>query len=342
MTAITHLNPSRSPGAGRTRGIGAKIGWFFLDNGIIIALIVEVAIFALIAKEKFWNPDVLAIILQTAAGVGIIQPFYTLSMISGIVDFGGAPLAAVLFAVLVTALKIPWPVALLIGMGASLLIGLFNSWVVIRIKIPPIIATLITGGVVGGVSYMLADAFGKALQIKLAVPAIRMLWTVKPFGLPLTVYLMLTLYVIVYVLLNHTKLGAHLYAIGSNPDAAIRAGINYTRLFIFVFILLNVMTSLGNIIYSVRVLNAGPYIGPNVTSGAGVAVTLVAALFAGIGLFGGSGRVEFTLVGLLFFSVLLVGMAVVGFPPQFRVAVDGLAILAALLLDAIRRYLSSR
>lgn len=342
MTAITGLNtprPTKSPGV---KSLGSKFGWFFLNNGIIVALIVEVAIFAILGKEKFWNPDVLAIILQTAAGVGIIQPFYTLSMISGIVDFGGAPLAAVLFAILVTVGKLPWPLALVIGMGASLLVGLFNAWVVIRIKIPPIITTLITGGVVGGVAYMLADAYGRSMQVKLIVPEMRLLWTVKPLGLPITVYIMLALYLIVYVLLNHTKLGAHLYAIGSNPESAGRAGINYTRLFVFVFILLNIMTSLGNIIYSVRVMNAGPFLSPNVTSGAGVAVTLVAALFAGIGLFGGTGRVEFTLVGLLFFSVLLVGMAVVGFPAQFRVAVDGLAILAALLLDAVRRYLSTR
>jgi len=52
--------------------------------------------------------------------------------------------------------------------------------------------------------------------------------------------------------------------------------------------------------------------------------------------------VEFTLVGLLFFAVLMHGMAVIGFPAQFRVAVDGFAIVAALMLDAIRRHLSTR
>jgi ribose/xylose/arabinose/galactoside ABC-type transport system permease subunit len=342
MTAMTDIKAPGSSNSGSTRSIGRRIGWFFLDYGIVFALIIEIAIFALVGKEKFWNADVFAIILQTVSAVGIIQPFYTMSMISGIVDFGGAPLAAILFATLVTFAHVSWPIALLIGIGASLVIGLINAWVVIRIHIPPIVTTLITGLVIMGVAYLMAEKFGTAMQIKLNVPVLRQLWTVKPLGLPLTVYIMFALYIIVYILLNHTKLGAHLYAVGANPDAATRAGINYFRLFIFIFILLNIMTSMGNILYSVRMFNAGPAIFPNSTTGSGITLTLVASLFAGIGLFGGSGRVEFTLVGLLFFGVLIVGMSVVGFPAQYRVAVDGFSILAALMLDALRRYLISR
>jgi ribose/xylose/arabinose/galactoside ABC-type transport system permease subunit len=52
--------------------------------------------------------------------------------------------------------------------------------------------------------------------------------------------------------------------------------------------------------------------------------------------------VEFTLVGLLFFSILLVGMSVINFPAQVRVAVDGIAIVCALLLDSLRRYYATR
>jgi ribose/xylose/arabinose/galactoside ABC-type transport system permease subunit len=342
MTAISDLKAPGSSSSGSTRSVARRIGWFFLDYGIVFALIIEIVIFALVGKEKFWNADVFAIILQTVSAVGIIQPFYTLSMISGIVDFGGAPLSAVLFATLVTFAHVSWPIALIASIGASVLIGVINAWIVIRVHIPPIVTTLITGNIILGVSYLMAEKFGTAMQIKLNIPALRQLWTVKPLGLPLTVYIMFALYIIVYILLNHTKLGAHLFAVGANPDAATRAGIKYFSLFVFVFILLNIMTSMGIILYSVRMFNAGPAINPNVTSGAGIALTLVASLFAGIGLFGGSGRVEFTLIGLLFFGVLIVGMSISGFPPQFRVAVDGISILAALSLDALRRYLTSR
>lgn len=123
----------------------------------------------------------------------------------------------------------------------------------------------------------------------------------------------------------------------------MRAGINHKMIVLLMFIILAIATATANIIYNARVLNAGPFLSPaTLTSGAGISVTLVGALFAGIGLFGGTGRVEFTLIGLLFFSVLLVGMGVVGFPAQLRVAVDGLAIILALLLDSMRRYLSAR
>ncbi len=346
MAAVTETQPSSPPRPGASHRTGNRIAWFFLDNGIFIALIVEVLVFSLIGKEKFYSPGVLAIILQNASVVGILMPFYTAAMISGIVDFStvqvGA-LAGTIFAVMITVFKLPWWVALAGAMVLAVTVSLLNSWVVIKLKIPSIVATLVGGGVAFGVAFLLADRFGQASQVKSLVPFLRQVWTIKPLGLPLTVYIMFLLYIIVYLLLNHTRLGAHLYAVGANPDAARRAGINSSQLIMFMFVLLAVATTTTNILHNVRVMNAGPYISPASTvSGAGISVTLVGALFAGIGLFGGTGRVEFTLVGLLFFSVLLVGMGVVGFPAQLRVAIDGIAIVLALVLDSIRRYLSSR
>jgi ribose/xylose/arabinose/galactoside ABC-type transport system permease subunit len=346
MTAISEIKPPASTTSGASRGIGRKIAWFFLNNGIFIALIVEVLVFALIGKEKFYSPAVLAIILQNASVVGILMPIYAMAMISGIVDFSTVQVGALsgtVFAVLVTVFKLPWWVAVLGAMGLAITVSLLNGWVVIKLKIPSIVATLVGGGVAFGLAFFLADRYGQASQVKVIVPVLRQVWTVKPLGLPLTVYFMFILYVIIYLLLNHTRLGAHLYSVGANPDATRRAGIDSSRLIIFTFTLLALATTATNILYNVRVMNAGPYISPaNTASGAGISVTLVAALFAGIGLFGGTGRVEFTLAGLLFFSVLLVGMGVIGFPAQLRVAVDGIAIVLALMLDSTRRYLSSR
>lgn len=346
MTAATDTTPRSPTQPGARHGTGYRVAWFFLNNGIVIALIVEALVFSLIGREKFYSPAVLAIILQNSSVVGIIMPFYTAALISGILDWSttavGA-LAGTLFAVLGTACGWPWGVALLCAVGLAVAVGLLNSWVTTRLKIPSLVATLVGSGVATGAAFMLADRFGHAMQVKVTAPVLRQLWTVKPLGVPLTVYVMFVLYALVYVMLNHTRLGAHLYAAGASPEAARRSGINIGRLVVFMFALLAAVTALANVIYNVRIMNAGPYLSPATTaSGAGIPVTLVGALFAGIGLFGGTGRVEFTLVGLLFFSMLTVGMAVVGFPAQFRVAVDGAAIILALLLDSIRRYLSTR
>jgi ribose transport system permease protein len=346
MTAMPSAAQVRAAKTQSRRETAGKVGWFFLNNGIVLALVVEVAIFALLAREKFWSGPVLAIVLQNASMVGIIMPFYTLAMISGIVDFSTAQVGAlsgVVFAVLISGLGLPWSVGLLGGLGLAIIASLINCWVVIKLHIPPIVATLVGGGIANGISYLLAERWGEAMQVRVIVPFLRQIWTVKPLGMPLTVYFMFLMYIVVYVLLNHTKLGAHLYAVGANAEAARRAGIKLERLVIFVFLLLAVSITLGNIAFNLRQMNAGPGLSPVMSaSGSGISVTLVAALFAGIGLFGGTGRVEFTLIGLLFFSVLMVGMSVVGFPPQFRVAVDGAAIVLALLLDSMRRYLSSR
>ena len=351
MTEMIHknsVNQTNSLPAQAKHGWGYKTAWFFLNNGIIFALVVEVLIFSILGKEKFLNVQMMGIILQSAAAVAIIMPFYTLAMISGNVDFSttqvGA-LAGTMFAIMLTVLKFPiWAAvvgALVLGIGLSAL----NSWVVIRLRIPSLIATLVSGSVAFGLAYILAEHYGTAMQVKVNAPFIRSLWSVKPFGIPipLVVYVAAACYILVYIVLNHTRLGSHLYALGSNPDAAIRSGINVRLLIILAFLLLALATSSANIIDNVRKFNAGPYLSPaSLSSGAGIPITLVGALFAGIGLFGGTGRVEFTLVGLLFFAILAQGMAVVGFPAQLRVAVDGAAIILALMLDSMRRYLSSR
>ena len=340
--------PATAPPLGlRTRReIGRKIGWFFLNNGIIIALIIEITVFALLGKEKFWSPAVLAIILQNASMVGVIMPFYTAAMISGIVDFSTAQMGALagcVFAVLISILGLHWIVGFAGGMALALVVALINCYVIIRLRIPPIVATMVGGGLATGLSYILAERFGEAYQIRVIVPFLRQVWLVKPLGIPLTVYIMVLMYIAVYILLNHTRLGAHLYAVGANPDAARRSGINIERLVVFVTLLLAVSTTFGNVLYNVRAMNAAPYLSPAVSaSGSGISVTLVGALFAGIGLFGGTGRVEFTLIGLLFFSVLTVGMSVISFPPHLRVAVDGVAIVLALILDSVRRHLQTR
>ena len=348
MTAITQIKTTDSFPAKAKHGLGYKVAWFFLNNGIIFALIIEVLIFTILGKEKFWNIQMMGIILQSAGAVGIIMPFYTMAMISGNVDFSttqvGA-LAGTMVAIMLTVMKFPLWAAVLGALGMGVGLSALNSWVVIRLRIPSLIATLVTGSVAFGIAYILAERYGTAMQVKVNAPLIRSLWSVKPFGIPvpLVVYVMAVCYIVVYIILNHTRLGSHLYALGSAPEASMRSGINIKLLIVLAFLLLALATSSANILDNVRKFNAGPYLSPaSLSSGAGIPITLVGALFAGIGLFGGTGRVEFTLIGLLFFAVLAQGMAVVGFPAQFRVAVDGASIILALLLDSMRRYLSSR
>ena len=69
---------------------------------------------------------------------------------------------------------------------------------------------------------------------------------------------------------------------------------------------------------------------------------LVAAVIAGIGLSGGTGRIERTLLGVLFFSVLTLGMGILTLAPQLRVIIEGAAIVLAIVLDSARQHWESR
>jgi ribose/xylose/arabinose/galactoside ABC-type transport system permease subunit len=149
-----------------------------------------------------------------------------------------------------------------------------------------------------------------------------------------------------YVLMNHTRIGAHLYAIGGNPQAARLNGINTGRLIALVLVLTALSTTVASILLSGRQLAAGPIISALGASSSGSlaspASPLVAALFAGVALSGGEGRVERTLLGVLFLATLSIGMAIVNLPVYMRISIEGIASVLAILLDSLRRRIETR
>src|SRR5262249_52456655 len=166
------------------------------------------------------------------------------------------------------------------------------------------------------------DLFGSNIsQIKIAAPALRKLVNdgFLGTGVAMPVYLMLALYLAYYILLNHTRLGAHMYAVGGNPRAAYLAGIRVLPITAFCLIGVAVSTVVASIFLGVRLLTTGAATTFSAaaasTGSSAIPVPLVAAVIAGIGLTGGTGRIERSLFGVLFFSVLTLGMGILSLAP---------------------------
>src|SRR5262249_59405072 len=131
----------------------------------------------------------------------------------------------VLTGVLFQPLGLPWPLTLLVGSLAGVLMGLFTGLVVVNGKIPAFIATLATGAVFLGIAVGLTN--GQLIVI--TRPELQYALLVNPLGVPLAVWIMAGCYVLAYILLNHTRLGAHLYAVGANYTAARLSGVPVDR-----------------------------------------------------------------------------------------------------------------
>ena len=336
-------------GARQEASRGRSILLFFLNNGILIALLVELAIFSIASPTIFFSTSNLITILRLASLAGILVACYTCALIAGQIDLSTAyvgSLAAVIFAILFQIAAWPLAVAWIAALVLAGAIGWFNSWLICRVGVPSLIATLAVGTLCYGIGFFLADIYGRTQAIMLVRPPLRSVVNTAFFGVPITIYLMFLIYLVVYALLNHTRVGAHLYALGGNPQAALLNGIPTTRLVRLVLVLTAVSSGMVSIFLSGRQLSAGPVVSALGASQSGAlaapASPLVAALFAGVSLSGGSGKVERTLFGVLFLAVLTIGMAILNLPVFIRILVEGLAFVLAILLDSIRQQIEMR
>jgi ribose/xylose/arabinose/galactoside ABC-type transport system permease subunit len=227
----------------------------------------------------------------------------------------------------------------------AVLVGLVYSWVVLKVGAPAIIASLAVGALAQGIGRMITQTWGTSyFQIQFDTPVLKKLIDQGPLGIPLTAWVMFLLYGIYYMLLSHTRLGAHIFAVGGNRYAARLAGIGSSAVTVFCLMGICIGTVVASVFLCARVTwvgDSGSFSAASAAAAGALAVpiTLIATTISGVRLQGGSGNIWKTLLGLIFFSTLTVGMSTIQMPAQYRVIAYGLAVVFAVVLDSIRAHL---
>lgn len=130
-----------------------------------------------------------------------------------------------------------------------------------------------------------------------------------------------------------TPFGRHVYAVGGNPEASRRAGINVDRIRIFVFMINGFMAGVGGVMLASRLRSVAT------SSGGGdlLLSVIAAAVIGGTSLFGGTGRVVAALLGATVIVSINSGMNLLGLPQGTRFVITGLVLLAAVLVDSLSK-----
>lgn len=250
--------------------------------------------------------------------------------------------------------------AMLIGVSLALLVslipGIINGILIARVKVPAFIATLGMYGIVRGAAFLLTDgqqvvgnlpeglrevlrALGNG-SLLYYVPDQGLVWFARPDNLPpqvirgvatLLPYPVIVTAVVVVVfafILGRTQFGRHTYAIGGNPDAATRAGINVKNHLLWIYVLSAFTAGIAGVLHSFRFTAGAPQAGE-----AALLQSVAAVVIGGTSLFGGEGKISGAVIGAVIIGVLQTGLVILNVDSIWQFIVVGVVIIIAVLVN---------
>jgi ribose transport system permease protein len=300
------------------------------ENGFILIFILW-CIYLSIATDTFLTSRNLFTILRQTAIVSIVAIGEMLVMLMGGMDVSLAAVlgfTGVISVGLMTENNLPASLAVLAAIGLGGLVGLLNGFLVTKIKINAVIATLGMMNVLNGIAFVYTGGktlFGDQME------AIAFLSRDYLGPIPLPVILMFSFYLAFFVILNRTVYGARLYAIGNNEKASWLAGISVDTIKILAFVLAGALAGFGGVMQASRQGSA--------TAGMGdefLFPILTAVILGGISLSGGKGKIQNTLIAAIFLVTITNGMILLGASIYVQRIVSGIILIIALSLDRFR------
>lgn len=287
-------------------------------------------VFLSIASPHFLSATNLSSVVRQTAVINIMALGMTLIIVSGGIDLSvGSILAfAGTLGTMALAAGQPLVVGVIVGILCGLAWGLINGILITSLKIPPFIVTLGTLGIARGLTLIISGG----LPVVGLPREFAFLGDGNIAGVPFVLLVLIVCAGLTYLILHSTKLGRYTYAIGSNTDAAVYAGIPVSYYTVWVYAIAGALTGLAGMIEASRLMTGQP------TAGTGYELQVIAAVVIGGGsLTGGEGSVIGTLIGAFIMGLLSNGSDLLGINPYLQQAIIGAIIILAVALDEVRK-----
>ncbi|MDN0123300.1 ABC transporter permease [Yersinia aleksiciae] len=311
---------------------------FLYKWGMLLTVVALIALFGL-ASENFLDPNNIINILRSIAIVTVIAIGVSISLSIGGFDLSVGSTASLANAIVVSLFV--WygfgtTGAIVLTLLICTLVGLFNAFLIVVLKIPDMLATLASLFVIQGVA--MTYSYGGSITQNMLLPSGDMAEGVVPemfsaLGqVPVIVLIMLAVTIVVQLYLSLTKHGRRMYAIGGNPEAARLAGIRTVRYRVLAYVLSSLLAALGGILLASRIGSS------QVNAGGGYLMDAVAAAYIGFSLAGSGKPNAFgTLIGAVILGVLQNGLVMLSVPYYAMDIIKGLVLAMALALTYIHQ-----
>jgi len=252
----------------------------------------------------------------SVAGVGLMSAILGATMMTpklwqNLVGYSMSPLVVI-------------PIMLLAGTGW----GVINGLSVSRLRIPPLIVTLAMWQISWAAGYFVS----KGGSIRLVPEQLGFIGMGRIGGVSVPVIMFIVVAVIAYFILNHTKFGQSVYAVGGSQVTAWLSGINVRMILLLVYVISGLLAGLTGIISAARNVAASMQ-----TLGGLELDTIGAVCVGGVSLAGGKGNIIGVVIGVIIIGVVNNAMNVLAAGPAVVGVVKGIIIFTAVAVDYIRR-----
>jgi|HubBroStandDraft_6_1064221.scaffolds.fasta_scaffold308683_2 ribose transport system permease protein len=310
---------------------------------IIIVLAVIVVIFSALKTSSFLTVFNIRGIVQNTAILAVLGVGMTFVIITGGIDLSVGSVLVFSGVVADKAMAAigggqGWGSALigvLVAIGCGLGWGLINGFLIARAKVPPLIVTLGTLGMALGLAEVITGGVDLRNIPTVMVNSVgfgNIFWQVPTLAIIAAVVIVLGI-----VLLHRTRFGLYTYALGSNPEAGRRSGINVNRQLIMVYALSGLLAGFAGWL-NLAFFQSTTIGGQSSTNLSVIAGTVI----GGTSLFGGYGSIFGTTIGLFIPATLQNGFVIIGIQPFWQQVVVGAVLIAAVYVDQQRRAAALR
>ncbi len=347
-----------------------RLPWLsvFLDRfGIAMALVILMVILSILSPEFFLSQENLTNVARQSAVLALLALGQFLVILTAGIDLSvGAVMALSMILMALSshgmynwyanyysqAGATIWPapqstvtlliisvIAIVLGLGTGLLVGLVNGWGTTKLRLPhPFIMTLGMLNIARGATDLIsggAPITGLPKQVRVfGAGNIELFQQANGqwFTVPVAPLIVIGCYLAIWFFLTQSRTGKHIYAVGGNPQAALYAGVNVNRVLNTVYMLCGGTAAVAALLLAGRTNSGYP------KAGVGIELDAIAAvIIGGASFFGGRGTVIGTFIGVLIMAFIRNGLNLLNVSVFWQEVAIGAIIIAAAFVDVLRR-----
>ncbi len=318
---------------------GSKLSRLGGQKIIVILVVIFLALFFSIMSPSFRKYTTLVSMLDYSYYIALMAIGVTFPLITGGVDLSigtGLICYSLTGGFLVTKLGLPTGVGMVACVLMGTLFGALNGWLVAWLNLPPFLVTLSTCMVTRGLGSIVVSGFGTTW------PAVtqdggwfRNIFKItieNNVKIPLGIIWIILITLLMSFVLNHTKVGRYIKAVGSNKQAAHLSGVNVKIYHALAYVISGTFAGLAGLAYAAIFSTILP------GTGAGFELEAIGgAIIGGVSTTGGAGSIGGTLLGVFVICLLKTGLPFIGLEANWQQIITGLVLIGAVMIDVLKK-----